>query len=151
MAVLLASQAQRQRDLLVLALLQTVENPGGAGGDRAQFPEDPFGGGEIKSSHFIMTKSTSLPSWQTVRPSIFCPSLKELPISLPGGPSGQKVWADSSVVQQHPGQATLFEQDNVYTVTDAEGNVVFEGNEVGAELKYWNTVFGVDDDVEVVE
>ena len=149
MNLLLAPQTHRQRDLLALLFTCQVENPGGAGGDRAQFPEDPSGGGEFRPSfgHFIMTKSP----WQSVEPSIVCPALKELPISLLGGLGGQKVWTDSSVVQQHPGQATLFEQENVFTVTDGEGNVTFQGSEVGAEFKYWRTVFGVPDDESEVD
>jgi hypothetical protein len=59
------------------------------------------------------------------------------------------VAAQSTLVRQHPGQATLLEQDDTFTVLDGEGNVVFEGNEVGAEFKYWGAVFGVGDDAEV--
>ena len=94
MAALLAPQAQRQRDLLALISLFDIEHPGGAGGDRAlQFPEDPFGGGERKPSHFIMTKSTTLqlPSWQLTQSSIICPGLKDLPFSLPDSLGGQKM------------------------------------------------------------
>jgi hypothetical protein len=85
-----------------------------------------------------------------VRFSIVCPGQKPLPISLPNG-LGQRmpVWAEGTLVQEHPGQATLLEQDDVFTVVDAEGNTVFTGGEVGAEFKYWNTVFGVEDDAEV--
>lgn len=54
--------------------------------------------------------------------------------------------AQSTLVQQHPGQAALLEQDDTFTVLDGDGNVVFEGNEVGAEFKYWGTVFGVEVD-----
>lgn len=55
----------------------------------------------------------------------------------------------STLVQQHSGQATLLEQNDTFTVLDGEGNVVFEGNEVAAEFKYWGAVFGEDDEMEV--
>jgi hypothetical protein len=50
------------------------------------------------------------------------------------------------------GHPALLEEDGIYTVVDEDGNTVFEGGEVGAEFKYWNTVFGVPaDGVKVVE
>ena len=55
------------------------------------------------------------------------------------------VAVQSTLVQQHPGQATLLEQNDTFTVLDGDGKTVFEGDEVSAEFKYWGTVFGVDD------
>lgn len=58
----------------------------------------------------------------------------------------------TTLVQQHPGQATLLEQDGVYTVTDGDGEVQFTGGEIPAEFAYWQQVFGVPaDDSEVAE
>lgn len=54
--------------------------------------------------------------------------------------------ASSTLVQEHPGQATLLEQNGTFTVVDGEGQVRFEGDEVAAEFTYWSTVFGVPDD-----
>lgn len=150
MAVLFAPQAQRQDDLLALISLFPIENPGGAGGDRAQFPEDPSGGGEIRPSHFVMMKSAinrNMLSWQLVRPSIVCPGL-----TLPNSSQRMPVWADSTgtVVEEQPGKATLTELDGQYTVTDGDGNEVFTGGEVGVELAFWRTTFGVPVDSEVL-
>lgn len=151
-----SSQAQ-QRALLAVILTHTIDNPGAAGGDRAQFPEDPFGGGEFKPllGHFIMTKSTPFPSWQSVQSSHICPGLKQFPNSLPDS-LGQRmpVWADSSststVIAEQPGGITLTEQDGVFTVTDGDGQRQYTGNEIGAEFAFWRTTFGVPlDDGEV--
>ena len=49
------------------------------------------------------------------------------------------------------GNPAILKQDGTYTVTDGEGNIVFVGSEVGAEFKYWNTVFGVADDESEVQ
>ncbi|TMC24209.1 MAG: hypothetical protein E6J34_00885 [Chloroflexi bacterium] len=86
---------------------------------------------------------SSLPAWNMMRSSIVCPSSRELPI-----------WSyrsESSLIQGgQEGHPTLHEQDGVFTVTDGEGNVRFDGNEVAAEFAYWRTTFGVPvDDSEV--
>jgi hypothetical protein len=44
------------------------------------------------------------------------------------------------------GHPALHEQDGIYTVTDGNGNIQFEGDEVAAEFTYWRTVLGVPDE-----
>jgi hypothetical protein len=182
MAVLsLAPQAQRQGDLLaqsqfcpsvdvvpsfnILAL--PVENPGHVGGDRAQFPEDPFGGGEFRPSFpFLLLGGDGLvpeePSGKGSRGSVFFPSVGgSLPqgpvVRCPQFPWGGVPWMAGTTSQTlvqggDEGYPALLEQDGAFTVTDEQGNVLFHGDEVAAEFAYWRRVFGVPDgDVEVAE
>jgi hypothetical protein len=63
-----------------------------------------------------------------------------------------QVQSASHVIQQHPGVVTLSEQDGVFSVTDAEGQLQYAGGEVSAEFAYWQVVFEVPaEDVEVVQ
>lgn len=55
------------------------------------------------------------------------------------------------VVQEQEHAALLSGFGGVFYVTDADGNLQFIGDEVGAEFAYWRTAFGVPvDDEEVV-
>ena len=66
--------------------------------------------------------------------------------------SEQSIATQASLVQGGTeGHPALLEENGVYTVVDGEGNTVFVGSEVGAEFKYWNTVFGVADDESEVQ
>jgi len=75
-----------------------------------------------------------------------------VPQAVTANPHGRRgsrmagVTTTQNVIQGGQGGPTLLEQDGTFSVTNGEGEVLYQGNEVGAEFKYWRTVLEVPDD-----